>query len=124
MKLKNIVLVVKNVEASYKFYHELFGLQKTLDNDGNMMLTEGIVLQEKNIWEESLNQKVAPHNNSFELYFETNNLDDFVEKLEEVHPNVHFATPITKNSWDRKIIRFYDLDGHLIEVAATNSNLN
>ena len=35
------------IEKSKKFYHDLFGLDMILDNDGNMILTEGLVLQDK-----------------------------------------------------------------------------
>ena len=47
MKLKNILIVVDDIERSKQFYHDLFGLDMVLDNDGNMILTEGLVLQEK-----------------------------------------------------------------------------
>ena len=45
MKLKNTLIVVKDIERARKFYHDLFGLDLILDNDGNMILTEGLVLQ-------------------------------------------------------------------------------
>ena len=47
MKLKNILIVVKDIGRSRQFYHDLFGLEMILDNDGNMILTEGLVLQEE-----------------------------------------------------------------------------
>lgn len=50
MKLKNILIVVKDIEKSREFYHELFGLTMALDNVGNMILTEGLVLQDEKIW--------------------------------------------------------------------------
>lgn len=50
MKLKNILIVVKDIEKSKQFYHDLFGLDMILDNDGNMILTEGLVLQDAKIW--------------------------------------------------------------------------
>ena len=43
MKLKNILIVVKDIERAKQFYHDLFGLDVILDNDGNVMLTEGLV---------------------------------------------------------------------------------
>ena len=49
MRLKNVLIVVKNIERSKKFYHDLFGLEVVLDNEGNMILTEGLVLHEENI---------------------------------------------------------------------------
>ena len=50
MKLKNVLIVVKDIEKSKQFYHDLFGLDMVLDNDGNMILTEGLVLQDEKIW--------------------------------------------------------------------------
>ena len=47
MKLKNVLIVVKDIERARQFYHDLFGLEMILDNDGNMVLTEGLVLQEE-----------------------------------------------------------------------------
>ena len=49
MKLKNILIVVKDIKKSKQFYHDLFGLDTILDNDGNMILTEGLVLQDEKI---------------------------------------------------------------------------
>ena len=54
MKLKNVLIVVKNIEKARKFYHDLFGLELVLDNGGNMILTEGLVLQEEKYWTEFL----------------------------------------------------------------------
>ena len=33
MKLKNVLIVVKDIERSKQFYHDLFGLNMVLDND-------------------------------------------------------------------------------------------
>lgn len=37
MKLRNILIFVKDIEKSKKFYHDLFGLDMVLDNDGNLI---------------------------------------------------------------------------------------
>ena len=50
MKLKNILLVVKDIEKSKQFYRDLFGLSVILDQEGNVILTEGLVLQDEKIW--------------------------------------------------------------------------
>ena len=47
MKLKNILIVVKDLEKAKTFYHDLFGLDVILDQDGNVILTEGLVLQDE-----------------------------------------------------------------------------
>lgn len=50
MKLKNDLIVVKDIERARQFYHDLFGLELILDNDGNMILTEGLVCRMKKIF--------------------------------------------------------------------------
>lgn len=37
MKLKNILIVVKDIEKSRQFYHDLFGLDVILAQDGNLL---------------------------------------------------------------------------------------
>lgn len=116
MKLKNVLIVVKDIEKSKQFYHDLFGLEVVLDNDGNMILTEGLVLQDENIWKSFLEKDIIPENNSCELYFEESALDAFVEKLERLYPQIQYVNKMMTHSWGQKVIRFYDLDGNLIEV--------
>lgn len=116
MKLRNILIVVNNIEDSKKFYHDLFGLDVLLDNDGNVILTEGLVLQDREIWESFLEKDIIPQNNSCELYFEEKNIEDFVEKLEHLYPEVMYVNKLMTHSWGQKVVRFYDLDGNLIEV--------
>ncbi|MEG0918435.1 MAG: VOC family protein [Bacilli bacterium] len=116
MKLKNILIVVKDIERSRKYYHDLFGLEMVLDNDGNMILTEGLVLQEMKCWKEFINQEVIQQSNSCELYFEETNLESFIEKLEKLYPDTVYVNKLMTHSWKQQVIRFYDLDGNLIEV--------
>lgn len=117
MKLKNILIVVDNIEKSSQFYHELFGLTTILDNDGNMILTEGLVLQEKTVWERCLGKEIVFKNNSCELYFEERSIEDFIERLERLYPDIEYVNPLTTYEWGQKMVRFYDLDGNMIEVS-------
>ena len=116
MKLRNILIVVKDIEKSKQFYHDLFGLDMILDNDGNMILTEGLVLQEETVWKKVLGQEVIHRNNSCELYFEEPDLEAFVGKLERLYPSVTYVNRLMTHSWGQKVVRFYDPDGNLIEV--------
>ena len=74
MRLKNILIVVNDIEKSKQFYHDLFGLDVILDNDGNMILTEGLVLQDAKIWKNFLGKDILSNSNSCELYFEERRL--------------------------------------------------
>lgn len=121
MKLKNILIVVKDIEKSKQFYHDLFGLDVVLDNDGNMILTEGLVLQDGKIWKNFLERDIIPENNSCELYFEEQDIETFVEKLERLYPSIQYVNRLMTHSWGQKVVRFYDLDGNLIEVGTAVS---
>ena len=116
MKLKNILIVVKDIEKSKQFYHDLFGLNTILDNNGNMIMTEGLVLQDEKTWRNFLEKDILPKNNSCELYFEEKNIEAFIEKLENLYPSIEYVNRLMTHSWGQKVIRFYDLDGNLIEV--------
>ena len=116
MRLKNILIAVKDVEKSKKFYHDLFGLNTILNSDGKVILTEGLVLQDEKIWRECLNKEVISKNHACELYFEETDIEGFVEKLEALCPDVTYVNKLMTHSWGQQIVRFYDLDGNLIEV--------
>lgn len=121
MKLRNILIVVKDIEKSKQFYHDLFGLDMLLDNNGNMILTEGLVLQDEAIWEKFLDKDIIHENNATELYFEERNIEEFVEKLERLYPDIKYVNRLMTHSWGQKVVRFYDLDGNLIEVGTPMS---
>ena len=116
MRLRNILIVVRDIERSRQFYHDLFGLERVLDQDGNMILTEGLVLQDEKVWREVLGKEVVPESNSWELYFEERNIEEFVEKLERLYPQTCYVNRLMTYSCGQKVVRFYDLDGNLIEV--------
>lgn len=116
MRLRNILIVVKDIEKAIQFYHDLFGLDVLLDNDGNVIMTEGLVLQDEKIWKSFIERDIAQKSNSCELYFEESNLEAFVEKLEQYYPSIEYVNKLMTHSWGQKVVRFYDLDGNLIEV--------
>lgn len=116
MKLRNILIVVKDIEKSKQFYHDLFDLDMVLDNDGNMIMTEGLVLQEEKLWRKFLGKDIISENNACELYFEEPDIEAFAEKLEQLYPSIRYVNRLMEHSWGQKVIRFYDLDGNLIEV--------
>ena len=116
MRLRNVLIVVKDIEKSIKFYKDLFGLTVILDQDGNVILTEGLVLQDATIWKEFLKKDIVWENHATELYFEESDIDAFVKKLEAYPEPIRYVNPLMEHSWGQRVVRFYDLDGNLIEV--------
>lgn len=116
MRLRNVLIVVKDIEKSIKFYKDLFGLTVIWDQDGNVILTEGLVLQNATIWKEFLKKDVVWENHATELYFEESDIDAFVKKLEAYPEPIRYVNPLMEHSWGQRVVRFYDPDGNLIEV--------
>ena len=81
-----------------------------------MILTEGLVLQEEKYWKEFLPCEIIPENNASELYFEEQDIEGFVQKLERLYPEVKYVNRLMTHSWGQRVVRFYDPDGNLIEV--------
>ena len=63
-----------------------------------------------------LGRDIIFKHNSSELYFEENDIEGFIKKLETLYPDTKYVTRLMTHSWGQQVIRFYDLDGNLIEV--------
>lgn len=114
MRLKNILLVVHDLEHSKAFYKELFEMDVLGHFEGNVVLTGGLALQEQAQWESLIGQKAAYGGCDAELYFETYGLDTFIEKLENGTFSIKYINGQTEQG--ERVLRFYDPDRHVIEV--------
>ena len=63
-----------------------------------------------------MKKEVKQKNHASELYFEEREIEKFVEKLEQLNPKEEYVNKLMENDFGKKIVRFYDLDGNLIEV--------
>ena len=115
MQLRNVLIVVSDIEKSKRFYTQLFGLQVLADFGSNIILSEGLVLQEKEAWETLLGISAGFGGNQSELYFEENAMEAFVERLYSYEETVSIVNELQDQ--ERWVIRIYDPDKHLIEVA-------
>ena len=116
MKLGGFLIVVKDIQKAKKYYHDLFGLEMLVDNDGNMVLSGGLVLQEEKYWRGFIGKDIFPRSNACELYFEESDMEGFVRKLETLYPETEYVNKLMTHSWGQRVVRFYDPDGNLIEV--------
>lgn len=89
MKYVCVVISVADIKTARKFYEDLFGLEVYQDYGRNIAFTCGLALQQ--------------------------DFDGFLNKLKE-YPEIEYLGEVALHSWGQRVIRFYDLDGHLIEV--------
>lgn len=114
--LRNILVVVDDIEKSISFYKELFGLQVILQQEGKVILSEGLVLQESKFWKDAINESILSHNNMSELYFEDTNIERILMKYESGKYPVRYLTQLTELESGQKMVRLYDPSGNLIEI--------
>ena len=95
--LKNVLIIVDNIDESIDFYEELFGLRVITRQEGNVIMSEGLVLQDVDVWYDSTKIPTTPHNNMTELYFEDNDIEGIIEKLESGKYVVSYVTELMEN---------------------------
>ena len=116
MKYTSTVISVSDVNASRRFYEGLFGLELYQDYGINVSFTCGLSLQQEFDWLVSVpKETVLRRSHNMELAFETRDFDGFLEKLKQ-YPNIKRLGEVIEHSWGQRVVRFYDPDGHLIEV--------
>ncbi|MGM9948045.1 VOC family protein [Floccifex sp.] len=115
MKIKNPMLVVKNIDKSVEFYKKVLGLRVIMDFGANKTLTGGLSLQTLDTWKEFIDaDTISFGSNSYEIYFEEDDFDNFMSRLQKY--DVKYVHPIKEHSWGQRVIRIYDPDQHIIEV--------
>lgn len=117
MKYICTLIAVKDIEKSKKFYYDVLDQDVIEDLGANVTLTGGFALQTSDSWGSFIHKnpnEIAYGNNDAELYFEEDDLDNFIERLNNF--DIEYVHPLIEHSWGQRVIRFYDLDKHIIEV--------
>ena len=119
MKYSGVCIMVEDMERAKRFYTEALGQKITMDMERNVAFEGGFAIQSD--YEELMGitpSSVTQRSNSFELYFEEDDLDSVIRRLEE-YGGVEFFQKKIERPWAQLGTSFYDPDGHLIEVGET-----
>lgn len=120
VNFNSTVIFVKDVERSKDFYLNNLNQEIEFDFGRNVAFKSGLA-----IWQidetleigKKLGGKSAAASNRFELYFETENLDDSFEKIKSARAEL--LHEIVEEPWGQRTFRFFDPDEHLIEIGET-----
>ena len=116
MKYTCMLISVADINAAKKFYEDLFGLEVFQDYGRNIAFTCGLALQQDFDWLVNLpKERVLKKSNNAEIVFEEQDFDGFLNKLKK-YPDIEYLGEVIEHSWGQRVIRFYDLDGHIVEV--------
>jgi len=115
MKFICPLVVVEDVKKSRFLYETILGQTVKVDFGENVTFNGDFAIHQKSHFESLINNsQITQKSNSFELYFEDDNLEEVVTKLKE--HNFEFLHEIREQPWKQKVVRFYDYDKNLIEI--------
>ena len=116
MRFGCALIAVKDVELSKRFYCELLEQSVTVDFGWNVTLSGGFALQQEFAWLCDIpKESVVERSNNMELYFEVDDFDAFLSKL-EARDDIAYVHPPKTHEWKQRVVRIYDPDYHMIEI--------
>lgn len=120
VKFYSPVIFVEEIERSRKFYTEILNEEVEHDFGSNIMFKSRLSLwKTKPEYEVSGVEGKSKQGNTFELYFET---EDIYESAEKIKSNrVRLLHDIKTEPWGQMTIRFFDPDDHLLEIGESLS---
>lgn len=115
MKFSNPLIVTADLALAKQFYQEVLGLSVVLDFGANVTLDGGISLQTLDTWKDFIGtEDITFYPHSSELYFVEEDFDGFLQRLSQCE--IQYVHPMKEHRWGQRVVRFYDTDGHIIEV--------
>lgn len=114
MKFVCSLIVVEDIGRSRFLYEELLGQQVKNDYGENVSFEGGFAIHQKSHFENLLDNHVITKSNSFELYFEADNIEEIFEKVKK--HGLELVHEIVEQPWKQRVMRFYDYDKNIIEV--------
>ena len=114
-----VVLAVRDMAASRRFYEELLGQRLRFYFGENIGFESGLSLHLKAHFAGLAGidpALVETPLSAGELYFEVDEIEAFAAALSAARPAVRIEQPCFEQAWGQRVIRFRDPDGHLIEA--------
>ena len=120
MKFAGQMIVVSDMEKSKQFYAEYLGEKIELDLGDYVVFKNSISMMTRPQWQNLTKEGGLPAGGAheFELYYEEDELEALLEKLQK-NASILIFNPLTEAPWGQRNVRFFDPDGYVIEVGET-----
>jgi catechol 2,3-dioxygenase-like lactoylglutathione lyase family enzyme len=117
------LIAVKDVEVSKRFYENVLFQKVTLDLGSNVNIGEAFSIQQDYAGlVGDIKVSIDTMANDHELYFEEADFDGF-EKHLAGFLDIKFVHGTKEYPWGQRVVRFYDPDGHIIEVGESMESI-
>ncbi len=121
MKFVCPLIVVEDISISKLFYEQVLGQKVKFDFGENVVFKGDFAIHLKAHYQQLLgepdNYPVTQQAHNGELYFETEDIEAMHDRLRR--DEVEFIHQIREEPWGQRVMRFYDPDGHIIELGET-----
>lgn len=119
IKFCSSVLLVNNIKASREFYEDILNQTVEIDHGECIGFVDGFSIWQiehayKIMAKDFSNRVSGNESGRFELYFESDNLDDMHKKLTD--KKVEFVHDMIEQPWGQRVFRIYDPDKHMVEL--------
>ncbi len=125
MKFCCPLILVQDVVKSRHFYEQVLNQKVKFDFGENLLFEGDFSIQQKQHFANMvlLDEKaILDGANHFELYFEEEDMDAFLKKLDGI-PGIQYLHPVLEHSWGQRVIRFYEPDQNIIEVGESMASV-
>jgi catechol 2,3-dioxygenase-like lactoylglutathione lyase family enzyme len=119
VKFCSSVLLVSNIKISREFYEDILNQTVEIDHGECIGFVGGFsIWQIEHAYEimakDFSNRLSDNENGHFELYFESDELDDMYKKLTD--KKAEFVHDMIEQPWGQRVFRIYDPDKHMVEM--------
>jgi catechol 2,3-dioxygenase-like lactoylglutathione lyase family enzyme len=120
LKFINTIFFVRDIGVSKTFYAETLGIKIIGDYGAFVLFENHLAIHQARelavtVWKadapSGTDQPQGRHN--VLVYFETDTLEDAFARLKN---QVRLIHPIERQAWGQNVFRFYDPDGHVVEI--------
>ncbi|SDA98928.1 VOC family protein [Sinorhizobium sp. NFACC03] len=118
MRFVNPIPFARDIARSREFYEKVLGLTVREDFGNFVLFESGFAIHEgrsleRTVWREELASAEPYGRGNLLLYFEH---DDVDAAFARIAPHVELIRPVEWQDWGQRVFRFYDPDGHAVEV--------
>ncbi|CCF01203.1 VOC family protein [Sinorhizobium fredii] len=118
MKFVNPLPFVADIDRSKRFYCEVLQLRVLEDHGDFVRFSDGFALHDgpslhRTVFGESRLEDGPYGRRNLVFYFEDEDID---AAFERIAGRVELIHGISEQSWGQRVFRFFDPDGHIIEI--------
>jgi catechol 2,3-dioxygenase-like lactoylglutathione lyase family enzyme len=121
MKYMGVLIVVEDIARSRHFYEHVLEQRVQIDFGPNVSFEGGFAIHLKSHYQGLLGSAdtypIGSRSHAMELYFETEKLEAISTTLKQIQ--TEFLHDVCEQPWGQQVLRMYDPDGHIVEIAET-----